>query len=59
MAGVRKETIEVIIEHTIPTKYDIQSDEIFHAISSNNRLVRARSFDNDTDKYSIKVSGLL
>ncbi|MDR2609450.1 MAG: efflux RND transporter permease subunit [Rickettsiales bacterium] len=41
------------------TKYNIQSGEIFHAISSNNRLVGAGSFDNDTGKYSIKVSGLL
>lgn len=59
VAGVRKETIEVIIEPTILTKYNIQSDEIFHAISSNNRLVGAGSLDNDTGKYSIKVSGLL
>ncbi|MGL9761830.1 MAG: efflux RND transporter permease subunit [Wolbachia sp.] len=59
VAGVRKETIEVIIESTILTKYNIQSGEIFHAISSNNRLVGDGSFDNDTRKYSIKVSGLL
>ncbi|WP_255585951.1 hypothetical protein [Wolbachia endosymbiont of Mansonella ozzardi] len=42
MAGGRKGTIEVIIEHTILTKYNIQSDEIFHVISSNNRLVKSR-----------------
>jgi len=59
VTGMRKETIEVIIEPTILTKYNIQSDEIFHAISSNNRLVEAGSFDNDTGKYPIKVSGLL
>lgn len=59
VAGVRKETVEVIIEPTVLTKYNIQSNEIFHAISSNNRLVGAESLDNDTGKYSIKVSGLL
>ncbi|NSM56524.1 efflux RND transporter permease subunit [Wolbachia endosymbiont of Atemnus politus] len=59
VAGMRKETAEVIIEPTVLTKYNIQSNEIFYAISNNNRLVEAGSLDNDTGKYSIKVSGLL
>ncbi|MFP3035772.1 MAG: efflux RND transporter permease subunit [Wolbachia sp.] len=32
---------------------------MFHAISSNNRLVGDGSLDTDTGKYSVKVSGLL
>ncbi|KLT22966.1 multidrug resistance protein D [Wolbachia endosymbiont of Armadillidium vulgare str. wVulC] len=59
VAGIRKETVEVIIEPTVLTKYNIQSNEIFQAISNNNRLVRAGSLENDTGKYSIKISGLL
>ncbi|APR98735.1 efflux RND transporter permease subunit [Wolbachia endosymbiont of Folsomia candida] len=59
VAGVRKETVEIIVEPTVLTKYNIQSNEIFHAISNNNRLVGAGSLENDTGKYSIKISGLL
>ncbi|MFJ5423282.1 efflux RND transporter permease subunit [Wolbachia endosymbiont of Drosophila barbarae] len=59
VAGMRKETVEVIVEPTVLTKYNIQSNEIFQAISSNNRLVEAGSLENDTGKYSIKISGLL
>ncbi|WP_264337478.1 efflux RND transporter permease subunit [Wolbachia endosymbiont (group B) of Dolichovespula media] len=59
VAGMRKETVEVIIEPTVLTKYNIQSNEIFQAISNNNRLVGAGSLENDTGKYSIKISGLL
>ncbi|GFT05354.1 uncharacterized protein NPIL_426651, partial [Nephila pilipes] len=59
VAGMRKETVEVIIEPTVLTKYNIQSNEIFQAISSNNRLVGAGSLENDIGKYSIKISGLL
>ncbi|MDR2831490.1 MAG: efflux RND transporter permease subunit [Rickettsiales bacterium] len=59
VAGMRKETVEVIVEPTVLTKYNIQSSEIFHAISNNNRLVGAGSLENDTGKYSIKISGLL
>ncbi len=59
VAGMRKETVEVIIEPTVLTKYNIQSNEIFHAITNNNRLVGAGSLENDTGKYSIKISGLL
>lgn len=59
VAGIRKETVEVIIEPTVLTKYNIQSNEIFQAISNNNRLVGAGSLENDTGKYSIKISGLL
>lgn len=59
VAGIRKETVEVIIEPTVLTKYNIQSSEIFNAISSNNRLIGAGSLETDTGKYSIKISGLL
>ncbi|WCR57634.1 efflux RND transporter permease subunit [Wolbachia endosymbiont of Ctenocephalides felis wCfeJ] len=59
VAGMRKETVEVIIEPTVLTKYNIQSNEIFYAISNNNKLVEAGSLDSDTGKYSIKVLGLL
>ena len=59
VAGMRKETVEVIIEPIVLTKYNIQSSEIFHAISNNNRLIGAGSLENDTGKYSIKISGLL
>lgn len=46
VAGMRKETVEVIVEPTVLTKYNIQSNEIFQAISSNNRLVGAGSLEN-------------
>ncbi|WCR53379.1 MAG: Cation efflux system protein CusA [Wolbachia endosymbiont of Ctenocephalides orientis wCori] len=59
VAGMRKETVEVTIEPAVLTKYNIQSSEIFHAISSNNRLIGAGSLETDTGKYSIKISGLL
>ncbi|WP_353288158.1 efflux RND transporter permease subunit [Wolbachia endosymbiont (group B) of Gerris lacustris] len=59
VAGMRKETVEVIIDPTVLTKYNIQSNEIFQAISNNNRLVGSGSLENDTGKYSIKISGLL
>lgn len=59
VAGMRKETVEVTIEPAILTKYNIQSSEIFHAISNNNRLIGAGSLENDKGKYSIKISGLL
>jgi len=59
MTGARKEIVEVTIEPAVLTKYNIQSNEIFQAISSNNRLVKAGSLENDTGKYSIKISGLL
>ncbi len=41
VAGMRKETVEVVVEPTVLTKYNIQSSEIFQAIASNNRLVGA------------------
>ncbi|MDM8335679.1 efflux RND transporter permease subunit [Wolbachia pipientis] len=59
VAGMRKETVEVIIEPTVLTRYNIQLDEIFHAMLNNNKLVRVGSLDSDTGRYSIKVSGLL
>jgi multidrug efflux pump len=59
MTGVRKEIVEVTIEPAVLAKYNIQSSEIFQAISSNNRLVKAGSLETDAGKYSIKISGLL
>lgn len=58
-AGIRKETVEIIIEPTVLTRYNIQLNEIFQAISNSNKLVGAGSLENDTGKYSVKVPGLL
>ncbi|MGL9732622.1 MAG: hypothetical protein ACR5KW_01120 [Wolbachia sp.] len=45
----------MIIEPYDTYEMQYSTCEIFHAISSNNRLVRAGSFDDYTEKYSIKV----
>ncbi len=56
IAGLRKETVDVIVEPRIMDRYNLKLDEVMQSIDSNNKLVAAGKMKNG---YSVKVSGVL
>ncbi|MBQ4874820.1 MAG: efflux RND transporter permease subunit [Rickettsiaceae bacterium H1] len=56
IAGIRKETVDVIIKPSVMEGYDLKVRKVLEAIDGNNRLVAAGNLQNG---YSVKVSGVL
>ncbi len=57
--GQREELLEVIIDTSRLESYQITQQELFNAVSRNNRLVAAGTFDSGRGRFSIKVPGLI
>ena len=57
--GQREELLEVIIDNKRLESYQITQTELFNAVSRNNRLVAAGTFDSGRGRFSIKVPGNL
>ncbi|RME98853.1 MAG: efflux RND transporter permease subunit, partial [Alphaproteobacteria bacterium] len=58
LAGHREELLEVVIDPTRLESYNITQQELFDAVSKNNRLVAAGSLDTGLGRFSVKVPGL-
>ncbi len=57
--GEREELLEVIIDSKRLESYQITQQELFNAVSRNNQLVAAGTFDGGRGRFSIKVPGLI
>lgn len=57
--GQRDELLQVIIDTKRLESYQITQTELFNAVSRNNRLVAAGTFDSGRGRFSIKVPGLI
>lgn len=59
LQGHREELLEVLVDPAQLEVYGITNDELFQAVSSNNRLIAAGALDTGKGSFSVKVPGLL
>lgn len=59
LQGHREELLEVLVDPAQLEIYGITNDELFQAVSSNNRLIAAGALDTGKGSFSVKVPGLL
>lgn len=59
MQGHREELLEAVVDPAQLETYGITSEELFQAVSSNNRLIAAGALDTGKGAFSVKVPGLL
>ncbi len=58
LGGVREELLEVVVDPAKLESYQIRTNELFQAISANNRLVAAGSIDTGSGRFAVKIPGL-
>ncbi|HMB73311.1 MAG TPA: efflux RND transporter permease subunit, partial [Gammaproteobacteria bacterium] len=59
IGGDREELLEVIVDPVKLESYNLDYQDIFNYVSSNNRLVAAGALDNGSGRFAIKVPGVL
>ena len=57
--GQREEMLEIVIDPAKLESYGISQQEMFNAISSNNRLIAAGSIDTGKGSFAVKVPGVI
>ncbi|MBI1239187.1 MAG: MMPL family transporter [Alphaproteobacteria bacterium] len=58
IVGAREELLEVIIDPAKLESYGVTANELFNAVSLNNRLVAAGSLNTREGQFAVKVPGL-
>ncbi len=58
LSGQREELLDVIINTKALESYNIDQNELISAVTRNNRLVAAGTFDGGSGRFNIKVPGL-
>jgi multidrug efflux pump len=59
IGGERQEMLEIVIDPAKLESYGITQQEMFNAISNNNRLIAAGSIDTGHGSFAVKVPGVL
>lgn len=59
LQGHREELLEAVVDPAQLETYGITNNELFNAVSSNNRLIAAGAMDTGKGSFSVKVPGLL
>ncbi len=57
--GERKEMLEIVIDPSKLESYGITQQEMFNAVSSNNRLIAAGLIDTGHGSFAVKVPGVI
>ncbi|HEY8949104.1 MAG TPA: efflux RND transporter permease subunit [Rhizomicrobium sp.] len=59
IGGERQEMLEIVIDPAKLESYGITQQEMFNAITNNNRLIAAGSIDTGHGSFAVKVPGVL
>ena len=59
LSGARPEMLEIVIDPAKLESYGITQNEMFNAISQNNRLIAAGSLDTGHGSFAVKVPGVI
>ena len=59
LMGTREDLLEVVIDPVKLETYNITQQELFIAVTNNNRLIAAGALDTGQGRFSVKVPGLI
>ncbi|MFN0263049.1 efflux RND transporter permease subunit [Tepidamorphus sp. 3E244] len=58
LSGQRDELVEVIVDQTKLESYNISQQQLYNAVTNNNRMVAAGSIETGQGSFNVKVPGL-